>query len=111
MTAKHKFNEQQENYRKTVQETNDLWQTFKEVSEPTLEGLQQNEESRIHFIKFTLEKISKLLNQQGQVCVDQSNELNGILENVNSQMDIRIFVDVNKSGVYHLKEDFVNFSN
>ena len=26
-------------------------------------------------------------------------------------MDIRIFVDVNKSGVYHLKEDFINFSN
>mmetsp|Transcript_11331 Transcript_11331/g.11406 ORF Transcript_11331/g.11406 Transcript_11331/m.11406 type:complete len:417 (-) Transcript_11331:866-2116(-) len=62
-----------------------------------LETLQQSEESRIHFLKYSLEKYTKHFQKYETQGAGTLEELATVVDNVNSSIDVIIFVDINKS--------------
>lgn len=75
-----------------------------------MESLQQGEESRIHFIKSTLEKYTKHIQRYHISGSEILEEMTTVLNNVNSSIDILVFVDNNKSKNGGLiREKFISY--
>ena len=74
-----------------------------------MESLQKSNESRIHFIKYTLEKYTKSHLKSIESSREVIDDFASIISNINSNIDIRVFVDLNKSSKKPLREDFVKF--
>lgn len=74
-----------------------------------MQTLQNSNESYIHFTKYTLERLLKSQNRLNSVMKDSIEEYSIIISNVNSNIDIRVFVDTNKSKVTPVREEFIKF--
>lgn len=76
-----------------------------------MESLQQNEESRIHFIKNSLEKYIRHYQKYQNSVYQNLEKLGELISNVNSAIDIRVFVDSLKSKTLVTREQFVNYDD
>lgn len=74
-----------------------------------MESLQKSNESRIHFIKYSLEKHTKSHLKCLQGSKETIEDFAAIISNINSNIDIRVFVDINKSKFRPLREEFIMF--
>lgn len=98
-----------DNYIQGILDVNKHWDEYDNIMPSVMESLQQNEESRIYFIKNTLEKYVRHY-QKHQISVAGNFEkLGEIISNVNSAIDIRVFVDFYKSKNLVQREQFVSF--
>lgn len=96
-------------YLEGLTEVNQLWSDFEEKIPPIMENLQQNEESRIHFTKNTLEKFVRY-HQKIEVQINLS--IKSFLEtisDINSSSDIQLFVSQFHSPGLKKPDKFVNY--
>lgn len=83
---------------------------FNQSMPRTMVLLQQNEESRIQFLKGTLEKYARFYKTLHTNIAESLDDMNSIISNVNSGIDIRVLVDRLKSRSNEIrKEDFVTY--
>lgn len=100
-----------DNYIKGIVDVNSCWDTYDKYMPQIMEDLQQNEESRIHFMRNSLEKYIRYY-QKLQVQNGTSLEkLGEIFMNINSSIDVRVFVDLYKSKNLVMREQFVNYDD
>ena len=74
-----------------------------------MESLQKGNESRIHFIKYTLERHTRSHLKSIECSREVIEDFASIISNINSNIDIRVFVDMHKSKQKPPREDFVKF--
>ena len=74
-----------------------------------MESLQKNNESRIHFMKYSLEKHAKSHIKCLQSSKETIEDFSTIISNISSNIDIRVFVDSNKSKYKPLREEFLKY--
>lgn len=74
-----------------------------------MESLQKSNESRIHFMKYSLEKHAKSHLKYLQSCKEVIEDFSNIVSNINSNIDIRVFVDSNKSKQKPHREEFLKY--
>lgn len=99
-----------EDYFKSIEQVNKLTEDYDTIVPDLMKNLQQNEESRIHFLRIIFEKFIKNLTKKDLVCCESFENVLGLLNNVNSEIDIKVFVDTHK-GKYKggVKEEFVSY--
>jgi len=86
-----------ERYLQAVSDYNSALADYERKYPEVMKGLQQSEESRIHFLKYTLEKFMRLQQRLNQVSAGLFGDMGAIIGNINSPIDIRVFVDGHKS--------------
>lgn len=97
-------------YMQAVNCANQTWKASDENMINVMESLQQSEESRVHFIKSALEKYVKHYQKHQNNCLELIEEINSIVWNINSSIDVMVFVDVNRSKPSEAKiEKFVSY--
>jgi hypothetical protein len=96
-------------YIEGLMDVNSLWDDYDRKMPQIMEDLQQNEESRIHFIKNSLEKYIKYYQKCENLHLNNIEKLGEIISNINSLLDIRVFVDLHKSKDQVFRETFVNY--
>ncbi|OMJ79776.1 hypothetical protein SteCoe_20125 [Stentor coeruleus] len=103
-------NKSSEDYMKSIETVNKFIEEFDKTIPELMTSLQQNEESRIHFIKSIVEKFIKSLCKSKLTEKDNFDQVLGLLNNVNSEIDIKVFVDRYK-GKYKggVKEEYVSY--
>ena len=97
-------------YMDSVRQVNQKWDEYDCLMPGIMESLQQSEESRIHFLKYSLEKYVKHYKRLLEESMNTLEELSVVLGNINSNIDVRVFVDACKSkncGV--VRENFVSY--
>ena len=77
----------------SIEQANNLWDEYDRLMPDIMLTLQQNYEGRIHFLKYTLERLVKNMNKQGQQEARVYADLTTALGNINSNADIRVLVD------------------
>jgi ecotropic viral integration site 5 protein len=96
-------------YLEGLTEVNQLWSEFEVKIPGFMENLQQNEESRIHFTKNTIEKFVRYHQKhETQASISIKSFLETILE-INSSSDIQIYVSQYHSPGLKKPEKFVNY--
>jgi hypothetical protein len=99
-------------YMASFDEVNSCWGEYDSTMPGVMEHFQQNEESRIHFLKYSLEKYVRHQQRLTSGMDTLVSEYNFILSNINSSIDIRVFVDSHKSkslGV--VREQFMTYED
>ncbi|CAG9314965.1 unnamed protein product [Blepharisma stoltei] len=102
-------NRASETYEKSVHDANLCWNKYDSIIPGIMVSLQQNEESRIHFIKYTLEKYSKHHSSFQSILKSIFTEFDIQLANINSEIDVTSFVEANKSKRYKNREEFISY--
>jgi hypothetical protein len=77
----------------SIEQANALWDEHDRLMPDIMLTLQQNYEGRIHFLKYTLERLVKNMSKQCQQEAKVYADLTTALGNINSNADIRVFVD------------------
>lgn len=98
-------------YLEGLTEVNRSWEEFERKIPSVMENLQQNEESRIHFTKNTLDKFVRY-HQKGEN--QKSNSYKSLLETVseiNPSLDIKLFVSQFHSTGLKKPDEFVNYDD
>jgi hypothetical protein len=97
-----------EDYFKAIETVNKLTEDFDRSVPENMKILQQNEESRIHFLRSIFEKFVKSLSKTENS--EKFEKVSGLLLNINSDIDIKVFVDIHK-GKYKgvVKEEFISY--
>ena len=72
-----------------------------------MDTLQKTDESYIHFMKLTLDKFTKSHGRFLSLSKDSIDEFSIVLSNINSNIDIRVFVDTIKTKSPSAREEFV----
>lgn len=99
-----------EDYTKSVENVNKLIEEFHKTVPNIMESLQKNEESRIYFVKSSLEKFIKQYNKTQFNLKDLLEHVSGLASNVNSGIDIQVFVDTHKSRYKNIvKEEVISY--
>lgn len=100
-----------ERYMNAVDTVNKEWDDYDKLVPGVMESLQQGDESRIHFLKYTLEKFFRLVQKMNHADCKVYTDLNSIVTNISSSIDIRVFVDGlrNKSGSGTQRERFAGY--
>ena len=103
-------NKASEEYIKTIENVNKNTDDFDHTVPEIMKSLQQNEESRIHFVKSSIEKFIKLIHKNQINIKENFDHAYGLINNVNTSIDIKVFVDVHK-GKYKggIKEEFISY--
>ena len=93
--------------------------TYKELSQAynrhdsdmpsIMETLQKTNESYIHFMKLTLDKFTKSHGRFLSFSKDYIDEFAIVISNINSNIDIRVFVDTIKTKSPPAREEFIIF--
>lgn len=96
-------------YTMTYKELDGICDKYDAQMPGIMESLQKSNESRIHFIKLTLEKHINCHNKYLGSCKDSIDEFGSFVSNINSNIDIRVFVDSNKSKAKHGREVFMKY--
>ena len=86
-----------EKYSQAITDYNTTLSDYEKRMPLILESLQQSEESRIHFLKYTIEKFIRLQQRLDQSSLSVFTDMGALVGNVNSPIDIRVFVDGHKS--------------
>jgi hypothetical protein len=98
----------QENYKKCIDEVNYIAGIYQSQMPDILESLQQNEESRIHFIKNSAERFirhyQRLIEANNNCLVEFSDSVNFI----NSNFDIKNYTG-RLSKPIHVQENFIDY--
>lgn len=102
-------NRASETYEKSVHDANLNWNNYDTMIPGIMVSLQQNEESRIHFFKYSLEKYIKHHTTFQSNTININSELLTVLENINSEIDIKSFVDSNRSTKLKNREEFISY--
>ena len=107
---KNLTNKSSEDYISNIESVNKLIEEFDIKVPEQMNSLEQNEKSRIHFIKLTLEKFIKQVTKSQAISKENLEETIGLVNNVNSDIDIKVFVDTH-NGKYQggIKEEFINY--
>ena len=97
-----------DDYLKAIESVNKLTEEFDKSVPENMKTLQQNEESRIHFLRSIFEKFIKSLSKTEEK--SKFDKVLGLLNNINSDIDIQVFVDTHK-GKYKggIKEEFISY--
>ena len=98
LNIKYKAELASQDYHVEVDSLNEQIAHFGKEYKPLLQRLQQSEESRINFLKYNVEKFVKHVGGMGKGIVEKSAEMAKQVAMVNSDTDLRIFVDEHKSG-------------
>ncbi|CAG9324067.1 unnamed protein product [Blepharisma stoltei] len=98
-----------EAYDKSVFDANQCWNDYDSIIPGIMADFQQNEESRIHFIKYSIEKYANYYIAYQKNINEIFEELNVALGTVNSEIDIKEFVDNHKSSSPIKREEFVSY--
>jgi len=85
-------------YQDAVERMNGLWDGYKQEMVPILENFQQNEESRIIFVRCSLEKYAKQFEMLANRINIQCEGFNNAMNTINSKTDIKLFCDEHQSG-------------
>ena len=107
---KNLANKSSEEYVKSIENVNKVIEEFDYSVPNKLISLQQNEENRIHFVKTTLEKFIKQAMKNQTISKENMEQMIGLVNNINSDIDIQVFVDTHK-GRYRggIKEEFISY--
>lgn len=82
---------------------------------PILNQIQDSDDSQINFIKYNLEKLARYLDTTGRDLRGNSEEISQAVHMINSDTDLRIFIDTHRStqdGVVNMfpqREQFVGY--
>ena len=100
-----------ERYLNAVDTANKEWEDYDKLVPSVMENLQQGDESRIHFLKYTLEKFFRLVQKMNHSDCKVYTDLNSIVTNISSSIDIRVFVDGlrSKAGSGSQRERFAGY--
>ena len=99
-----------ENYLKSLEETSIFTEIYESEMPTIMESLQQNEESRIHFIKSSAEKYVRFYQKTVEASAENILEFSNSLLFVNSTFDIKNFVGRLEIPVV-IKEEFVDYNS
>ena len=98
------------NYEQALQMYNDSVTFFEQNYTPVLNKVQETDKNYADFIKTKMEKFSSLIMQFGMLIKKNGDELNQNSKIINSQTDLEIFIETNKSPVpYVQRETFEAF--
>ena len=97
-----------EKYLRCVEDLNKYNKLYQEKMPGIMECLQQNEESRICFIKSSAEKYTRFYSKNLEASLNSLNEFSSSLAFVNSNFDIKNFVGRLESPSV-VKEEFVEY--
>ena len=75
--TKYKAELSAQDYKKEVESTNKFLAEFEDEYKPLLQRIQQDEESRINFLKYNFEKFLKHMSQLGRTLTEKSSEMQG----------------------------------
>ncbi|CDW76802.1 tbc domain-containing protein [Stylonychia lemnae] len=107
LNVKYKAELASQEYKKEVEYVNLQLSKFGVEYKPMLSKLQQGEESRINFLKYSFEKFLKHQSLLGKIVLDKSTEIQSSVQMINSETDLKIFIDENKT--YQQFESRVDF--
>jgi hypothetical protein len=97
-------------YLQAFEQSNKCLADHEEALPEVMGNLQQNEESRMHFIKYTLEKYARSQQRTANSLTTMTNDLSDVLSNINSSLDIRVYVDSHRLQTHGLvREEFLSF--
>ena len=77
----------------SIEQANGLWDEYDRVMPDVMLTLQQNYEGRIHFLKYTLERLTKSFLKRSQSESKVYTDFASSLNTINSNADIRFLVD------------------
>lgn len=104
-------NKATQSYERSVSEVNNCLDEYEIIMPSLMESLQQSEESRIYFVKSTLDKYSKQALKHENSIIDTVEELTAVVSNVNSEVDIRVFVEGNLGKISNKREEYLSYEN
>jgi hypothetical protein len=88
-----------QDYKKEVEVINDYLSQMSTHYKPILKKIQDCEHQRIEYLKLNVEKFIKNMFTFGTQLLEKSSEFSNSISMVNSDTDIRIFIDENKSDI------------
>jgi len=99
----HEYLSELECYNKLIEDSHVLYKDY-------LNKLQDQDEQRIDSVKQTLNGFFKTFSEVGEILKDKIEESITSIELINTQTDMKIFIDENRSrGEFYKKKDFVSF--
>ena len=99
LNVKYKAEIASQDYKKGVDQMNSYLSQFETEYRPILQRLQQGEESRINFMKYSFEKFLKHQGSMGKQIHEKALDIQSQVSMINSDTDLKIFIDENKSYV------------
>ena len=107
LNIKYRAENECQEYRRELSVLNLMLSKHQDDFKPILSRIQQGEESRINFLKYNFEKLMKFFKVHGQGLLDTTEEMQLQVKMINSETDIRIFIDEHRSGHdFITKEEF-----
>eukprot|EP00347_Sterkiella_histriomuscorum_P007183 403349944 len=112
LNVKYKTELASQDYKREVEYVNQQLSRFDSEYKPLLQKLQQNEESRINFLKYGFEKFLKHQTSIGSHLKDKSQDIQSSVSMINSETDLKIFIDEYKTyALFNDKVDYVPYEH
>ncbi|CDW77618.1 rab-like gtpase activating [Stylonychia lemnae] len=84
-------------YERQLSKVNLTIDMFETSYKPILNRIQDGDDAQINFVKFNLEKLSRYIEQMGKEINQRGDEIGQTVGIISSEIDLKIFVDQNKS--------------
>ena len=89
---------------------NDCVELIRNDYRTKLNRIQENDDSQINFMKYTMQKFAQIVGKVGEDLCDQCMTMHDASQMINSATDIKIFIEYNKStNLVVAKEKFQEF--
>jgi hypothetical protein len=102
---------QLDKYLENLLKTNEILETYEREIPPILMNLQQNEESRIQFLKNSLEKYSRYFRKSELNFQESLEKLSKSCAEISPSEDISLFLSGKSNEKLIKREDFVNYED
>lgn len=99
VNIKYKAEVALQDYKQDVEYLNNLIADSDKRYRPCLASLQQHEERRINFVKYTMEKFLTYYNDCNTVLLEKEDKFSDSVKMINHHTDLQIFVDENRSRI------------
>lgn len=97
-------------YERCLGKLNLTIEAFETSYKPILNRIQEGDEAQIRFVKFSLEKLARYVEDMGKDLRQRGDDIGATLGMVNGETDVKIFIDSNRSQNHFLqKEAFQEF--
>ncbi|CAI2381472.1 unnamed protein product [Moneuplotes crassus] len=97
LNVKYKTEVSFQEYKQEVEYLNNLLQDAETEYNPALTALQKQEERRIDFVKYMMEKFLNYYSQCGTMLLTKEDKFNDSVKMINHHTDLQIFVDENRT--------------
>ena len=97
LNVKYKAEVSFQEYKQEVEYLNSIVDESETEYDPSLEAIQQQEERRINFVKYIMEKFLSYYSQCNMILLEKEDKFNDSVKMINHHTDLQIFVDENRT--------------